>query len=102
MAIPASINRNPSRADIGVLFGPADLATLHGAGTIGANHGQGDGDPDRRVIRDVVDLDDPPLRLVLGSYGLARAADMIERRSPEDRKRVFLSERTDLQEVAKQ
>jgi len=59
-------------------------------------------DPDRaaRVILDVVDLDEPPLRLLLGSYALARAADMIERQSAEDRKWAFLSERTDFQEVA--
>ena len=48
----------------------------------------------------VVDLDEPPLRLLLGSYALARAADMIERRSAEDRKWALLSERTDFQEVA--
>ena len=59
-------------------------------------------DPDRaaRVILDVVDLDEPPLRLLLGSYALARAADMIERQSAEDRKWAFLSERTDFQELA--
>ena len=58
--------------------------------------------PDRAAqsILDVVDLDDPPLRLLLGSYALARAADMIERRSAEDRKWAFLSESTDFQEVA--
>jgi hypothetical protein len=67
-----------------------------------ANHGQEDGDPDRvaQVILDVVDLDEPPLRLLLGNHALARAADIIERQSPEDRKWAFLSERTDFQEVA--
>jgi hypothetical protein len=54
-----------------------------------ANHGQG-----------VVDLDEPPLRLLLGSYALARATDVIERQSAEDRKWAFFSERTDFQEVA--
>src|SRR4051812_40788056 len=36
---------------------------------LGPNHGQEDGDPDRaaQVILDVVDLDEPPLRLRLGS-----------------------------------
>jgi hypothetical protein len=37
---------------------------------------------------------------LLGSYALARGADMIERQSAEDRKWAFLSERTDFQEVA--
>jgi hypothetical protein len=69
---------------------------------LGANHGQEDGDPDRaaQVILDVVDLDEPPLRLRLGSHALARLADIIERQSAEDRKWAFLSERTDFQEVA--
>jgi hypothetical protein len=67
-----------------------------------ADHSEEDGDPDRaaQVILDVVDLDDPPLRLLLGSYALARAADMIERQSAEDRNWACLSERTDFQEVA--
>jgi hypothetical protein len=67
-----------------------------------ANHGQEDGDPDRaaQVILDVVDLDEPPLRLPLGSYALPRAAAMIERKSAEDRNWAFLSERMDFQEVA--
>jgi hypothetical protein len=67
-----------------------------------ADHGQEDGDPDRaaQVILDVVDLDEPPLRLLLGSDALARAADMIEPQSAEDRKWAFLSERTDFREVA--
>ena len=79
-----------------------DAMTKHLIRRLRANHGQGDGDPDRaaQVILDVVDLDEPPLRLLLGSYALARAADMIERRSAEDRKWAFLSERTDFQEVA--
>ena len=76
--------------------------TKHLIRRLRARHGQADGDPDRaaQVILDVVDLDDPPLRLLLGSYALARAADMIERRSAEDRKWAFLSEGTDFQEVA--
>ena len=76
--------------------------TRHVIRRLRADHGQEDGDPDRaaQVILDVVDLDDPPLRLLLGSYALARAVDMIERRSAEDRKWAFLSERTDFQEVA--
>jgi hypothetical protein len=67
-----------------------------------ANHGQEDGDPDRvaRVIVDLVDLDEPPLRLLLGSYALAHAAEIIERQSAEDWKWAFLSERTDFEEVA--
>jgi len=67
-----------------------------------ANRGQEDGDPDRaaQVILDVVDLDEPRRRLLLGSFGLARAADIIERQSAEDRKWTFLSKRTDFQEVA--
>jgi hypothetical protein len=79
-----------------------DAMTRHVIRRLRADHGQEDGDPDRaaQVILDVVDLDDPPLRLLLGSYALARAADMIERRSAEDRKSAFLSERTDFQEVA--
>ena len=79
-----------------------DAMTKHLIRRLRANHGQEDGDPDRaaQVILDVVDLDDPPLRLLLGSYALARAADMIERRSAEDRKWTLLSERTDFQEVA--
>ena len=66
------------------------------------NHGQEDGDPDRaaQVILDDVDLDEPPLRLLLGSSALARAADMIERQSAEDRNWACLSETTDFQEVA--
>jgi hypothetical protein len=54
------------------------------------------------VILDVVDLDEPPPRLLRVSYALARAADIIERQSAEDRKWAFLSERTDFQEVAAQ
>jgi len=67
-----------------------------------ADHGQEDGDPDRaaQVILDVVDLDEPPPRLLLGSDALARAADMIERQSAEDRKWAVFSERTDFREVA--
>ena len=75
--------------------------TKHLIRRLRANHGQEDGDPDRaaQVILDVVDLDEAPLRLLLGSYALARAAAMIERQSAEDRKWAFLSERTDFQEV---
>jgi len=68
-----------------------------------ANRGQEDGDPDRaaQVILDVVDLDEPPRRLLLlGRYALARAADMIGRRLAEDRKWAFLGASTDFQEVA--
>ena len=76
--------------------------TKHLIRRLRANRGQEDGDPDRAVhlILDVVDLDEPPLRLLLGSYALARAADMIERQTAEDPKWAFLSERTDFQEVA--
>jgi hypothetical protein len=79
-----------------------DAMTRHLIRRLRAIRGQEDGDPDRaaQVILDVVDLDDPSLRLLLGSYALARAAEMIERRSAEDRKWAFLSERTDFQEVA--
>lgn len=67
-----------------------------------ANRGQEDGDRDRaaQIILDVADLDEPPLGLLLSSYPLARAADIIERQSAEDRKWAFLSERADFQEVA--
>jgi len=76
--------------------------TKHLIRRLRTNRGQEDGDPDRavQVILDVVDLDDPPPRLLLGTYALARAADMIERRSAEDRKWAFLSERTDFPDVA--
>ena len=79
-----------------------DAMTKHLIRRLRANHGQDDGDPDRaaQVILDVVDLDEPPLRLLLGSHALGRAADMIERQSAEDRKWAFLSERTDFQDVA--
>ena len=89
--------------DDGSAAGGHDHAmTKHLIRRLRANRGQEDGDPDRvaQVILDVVDLDEPPLRLLLGSYALARAADMIERQSAEDRKWAFLSERTDFQEVA--
>jgi hypothetical protein len=67
-----------------------------------ANRGPEDGDPGRaaQVILDVVDLDEPPLWLLLSSYALARAADIIECRSAEDRKWAFLGERTDFRELA--
>jgi hypothetical protein len=76
--------------------------TKHMIRQLRANRGQEDGDPDRaaQVILDVVDLDEPPLRLLLGSYALARAADVIARQSAEDRKWAFLSKRTDFREVA--
>jgi hypothetical protein len=45
-------------------------------------------------------LDEPPLRLLLCSAALARAAGMIERRPAEEREWALLSERTDFQEVA--
>ena len=79
-----------------------DAVTKHLIRRLRTNRGQEDGDPDRavQVILDVVDLDDPPLRLLLGSSALARPADMIERRSAEGRMWAFLSERTDFQEVA--
>jgi hypothetical protein len=101
MAIPASINRNTSRADIGVLFGPADLATLHGAGTIGANHGEGTATP---TVKSSATSWTSTTRGSGWCWAAmpSRAAEMIERRSAEDRKWVFLSERTNLQEVAKQ
>ena len=78
-----------------------DAMTKHLIRRLRANHGQEDGDPDRaaHVILDVVDLDEPSLRLLLGSYALARAAD-IEPQSAEDRNWAFLSDRTDFQEVA--
>ena len=69
--------------------GMSDAMTKHLIRGLRADHGQ-----------EVVDLDEPPLRLLLGSYALARAADVIERQSAEDRKWAFLSERTDFQEVA--
>jgi hypothetical protein len=79
-----------------------DAMTNHLIRRLRGNHGQEDGDPDRaaQVILDVVDLDEPPLRLLLGSSVLARAADMIERQPAEDREWALLSERTDFQEVA--
>ena len=66
--------------------GMIDAMTKHLIRRLRADHGQEDGDPDRaaQVILDVVDLDEPPLRLL----------------SAEDRKWAFLSERTDFQEVA--
>jgi hypothetical protein len=67
-----------------------------------ANRGQEDGDRERagQVILDFVDLDEPPLRLLLGSYALARSVNIVERQSAEDRKWAFLSERADFMEVA--
>jgi hypothetical protein len=79
-----------------------DAMTNHLVRRLRGNHGQEDGDPDRaaQVILDVVDLDEPPLRLLLGSYALARAADMIERQPAEDREWALLSESTDFHQVA--
>jgi hypothetical protein len=80
-----------------------DAMTKHLIRGLRANRGQEDGDPDRaaQVILDVVDLDEPPRRLLLlCSHALARAADMIGRQLAEDRKRAFLSASTDFQEVA--
>jgi hypothetical protein len=79
-----------------------DAMTKHLIRRLRANRGQEDGDPDRaaQVILEVVDLDEPPLRLLLGSYLLAHEADIVERHSAEDREWAFLSERTDFQEVA--
>ena len=66
-----------------------DAMTKHLIRRLRTNHGV-----------DVVNLDEPPLRLLLGSYALARAADTIERQSAEGRRRAFLGERADFQEVA--
>ena len=79
-----------------------DAMTKHLIRWLRRNHGQEDRDPDRaeQVILDVVDFDEPPLRLLLGSYALARASDVGERQPAEDRRWAFLSERTDFQEVA--
>jgi hypothetical protein len=76
--------------------------TTHMIRQLRAKRGQEDGDPERaaQVILDFVDLDEPPLRLLLGSYALARSVDIVERQSADDRKWAFLSERTDFQEVA--
>jgi hypothetical protein len=65
------------------------------------NHGQEDGDPDRaaQVILEVARLAEPPLRLLLGSYALKRAAEIMERQSTEDRRWAYLSEQTDFREV---
>ena len=74
-----------------------DAMTKHLIRGLRADHGQEDGDPDQAAQ---VILEEPPLRLLLDSSGVARAADMIDRQSAEDRKWAFLSERTDFQEVA--
>jgi NAD(P)-dependent dehydrogenase (short-subunit alcohol dehydrogenase family) len=65
------------------------------------NHGHEDGDPDRaaHVILEVAALDEPPLRLLLGSYALKRAADIMERQSTEDRRWAYLSKQTDFREA---
>jgi hypothetical protein len=82
--------------------GMIDAMTEHLIRRLRRNHGQEDRDRDRadEVILDVVDCDEPPLRLLVGSYALARAPDVVERQSAEDRKWAFLSERTDFQDVA--
>ena len=82
--------------------GMIDALTKHLIRRLRAKHAQDDGDPDRaaEVILDVVDLDEPAARLLLGSSALACAADIIERQSAEDRQWALLSERTDFQEVA--
>jgi len=82
--------------------GMIDAMTKHLIRRLRRNHGPEDRDPDRaeQVILDVVDFDEPPRRLLLGGYALARPADIVERQSAEDRKWAFLSERTDFQEVA--
>jgi hypothetical protein len=79
-----------------------DAMTEHLIRRLRADHGQEDGDPDRaaHVILDVGDLVESPLRLLLGSYAFARAADIDERQSAEDQQWAFLGERTDVQEVA--
>ena len=77
-----------------------DAMTEHMIRRLRRNHGQEDRDRADQVIPDVVDFDEPPLRLLLGSDDVARAADMIEPQSAEDRKWAFLSERTDFQDVA--
>jgi hypothetical protein len=78
-----------------------DAMTKHLIHRLRPNRSQEDGDPDRaaQVILDVVDLGEPPLRLLLGSDPLARAADIIERQSAEDRKWALVSERTDFEEL---
>src|SRR2546423_6075783 len=60
--------------------GIIDAMTNHLIRRLLANRGQEDGDPGRaaQVILDVVDLDEPPLRLLLGRYAVARAADALE------------------------
>jgi hypothetical protein len=79
-----------------------DAMTKHLIRRLRGNRGEEVGDPDRaaQVVLDVADLDERPLRLLLGSYAVARAAAMIERQSAEDPKWAFLSEQTDFQEVA--
>ena len=74
-----------------------DAMTKHLILGLRADHGQEDGDPGRAAH---VILEEPPLPPLLDSSALARAADMIDRQSAEDRKWAFLSERTDFQEVA--
>ena len=82
--------------------GMIDAMTKHLIRRLRRKHGQEDRDPDRaeQVILDVVDFDEPPIRPLLGSYALARAPDVVERQSAEDRKWAFLSERTGFQDVA--
>ena len=82
--------------------GMIDAMTNHLIRRLHGDHGQEDGDPERaaRVILDVVDLDQPPLGLLLGSHAPPRAGGTVERRSAEGGKWAFLNERTDFQEVA--
>jgi hypothetical protein len=74
--------------DASTAAGMIDAMTKHLIRRLRRNHGQEDRDPDRaeQVMLDVVDFDEPPLRLLLGSYALARAPDVVERQSAEDRK----------------
>jgi NAD(P)-dependent dehydrogenase (short-subunit alcohol dehydrogenase family) len=61
------------------------------------NLGNEDGDPDRaaQVILQIADMDEPPLRLLLGSYALQRAADIIDKQSAYDQRWAILSTSTD-------
>jgi hypothetical protein len=61
------------------------------------NLGNEDGDPDRaaQVILQIADMDEPPLRLLLGSYALQRAADIVDKQSASDQRWATLSTSTD-------
>ncbi|GGM18476.1 short-chain dehydrogenase/reductase [Streptomyces fumigatiscleroticus] len=56
------------------------IAAIRGA------HGKEPGDPDRisRILLDVVEADDPPLRLLLGKDAVAVAQDMADRLAAQD------------------